>query len=300
MKKIWMAALLLALLALPALGEGLTVTDMMGREIALDAPLTRVVALQPSDAEILDALGALDVLVGRGTYVDYPESVLSLPVVGSGAETNVEQILALEPQAVFMTAMSQTEEQVAALEAAGVAVIVTDAADIAGVYDAVRLIGAATGRDAQAETVVADMQSAFDDIAAQAAGNDQTVYFEISPLVYGLWTAGSGTFMDELAAMCGLTNVFGGLEGWQSVSSEQVIAADPDMIVTTTNYPVDGVEPLEEIKGREGWQEMRAVQSGRVYLADNNIMTRPSPRLVEAAQALLQLVLDEAAGDEAA
>ena len=65
-----MLAALIAAFAWCALAEGVAVTDMMGREIALDAPLTRVVVLQPSDAEILYALGALDVIVGRGTYVD--------------------------------------------------------------------------------------------------------------------------------------------------------------------------------------------------------------------------------------
>ena len=77
-----------------------TVTDMAGREITLDAPATKVVALTASDCEILAALGAEDTLVGRGEYCDYPESVLEVPAVQSGADTNLEQIIALEPQVV--------------------------------------------------------------------------------------------------------------------------------------------------------------------------------------------------------
>ena len=294
-----MLCALIALCMCGALAEGITVTDMTGREIALEAPLTRVVTLQPSDAEILYYLGALDVLVGRGTYVDYPEEVLDIPVVNSGAETNLEEILALQPQAVIMPTMAQPQEQIAALENAGVAVIVTDASDIAGVYDAMTLIGAVVGRDAEAAELVEQMRAAFDDIAAQAGETGKTVYFEISPLAYGLWTAGQGTFMDELAALCGLTNVFGDPEGWQSVSSEQVIALNPDYIITTTNYPVDGMDPLEEIAAREGWESITAVANGDVVIADNNTMTRPSPRLVEAAQFLLEL-LQGAQADSAA
>ena len=216
--------------------------------------------------------------------------MFEIPEVTSGGETNVEEILALGPQAVIMPTMAQTQEQVAALENAGVAVIVTNAADIAGVYEAVTLIGAVVGREERAAEVVAEMQAAFDAVAAQAGGTGKTVYFEISPLAYGLWTAGSGTFMNELAALCGLTNVFGDLAGWQSVSSEQVIALNPDFIVTTTNYPVDGMDPLEEIAAREGWESVSAVANGDIVIADNNVMTRPSPRLVEAAQFLLELV----------
>ena len=116
-------ALLLALamlLSMSALAESVTLTDMTGHEITIDEPVTRIVVLQPSDAEILCALGAQDTIVGRGTYVDYPETILEVPVVASGSNTNIEEILALNPQVVVMTTMSQTEEQIAALEQAGV------------------------------------------------------------------------------------------------------------------------------------------------------------------------------------
>ena len=144
-----------------------TVTDMAGREITLDAPATKVVALTASDCEILAALGAEDTLVGRGEYCDYPESVLEVPAVQSGADTNLEQIIALEPQVVVMAKMAQTEEQVAAL-------VVSDAQDIEGVYTAIRLIGALVGRNDEAEAMVADMQSTFADIAAKSENTGKT------------------------------------------------------------------------------------------------------------------------------
>ena len=56
--------------------SGITVVDMMGREVKLEAPATRVVALAAADCEILYALGAGDTLIGRGAYCDYPEQVL--------------------------------------------------------------------------------------------------------------------------------------------------------------------------------------------------------------------------------
>ena len=104
--------LLLTLLLGSAMGEAaITVTDMKGREIRLDAPATRVVALTPSDCEILYAIGAGETLVGRGEYCDYPAGVLDVPSVQSGAETNVEQIVALEPQVVIMSTMAQSVVQ---------------------------------------------------------------------------------------------------------------------------------------------------------------------------------------------
>lgn len=272
-----------------------TVTDMAGREIALDAPATKVVALTASDCEILAALGAEDTLVGRGEYCDYPESILEVPAVQSGADTNLEQIIALEPQVVVMAKMAQTEEQVAALEEAGIRVVVSDAQDIEGVYTAIRLIGALVGRNDEAEAMVADMQSTFADIAAKSENTGKTVYFEVSPLQWGLWTAGKGTFMDELATMCGLTNAFADVEGWAEISEEQVLERDPDYIVTISMYYGEGPTPVEEIKSRAGWDALKAVQNDAIFNADSNEVSRPGPRLKDAAEALYTFVTGEEA-----
>ncbi len=257
-----------------------TVTDMYGREITLSEPATRIVALTPSDCEILCALGCEDALVGRGKYCDYPASIQELPVVQSGAETNIEEILALNPQVVLMSDMSQTEEQANMLEENGVKVVISDANDIAGVYTAIRMIGMLMGKDAEAETLIADMQATFDEIAAKSEKSGKTVYFEVSPLQWGLWTAGSSTFMDELAALCGASNAFSDIEGWQAISEEQVIDRNPDYIVSIAGMGDTGVE---EILSREGWSDVTAVKNGDVYSADSNAISRPGPRLKDAA-----------------
>ena len=277
-----------------------TVTDMYGREITLSEPATRIVALTPSDCEILCALGCEDALVGRGKYCDYPASIQELPVVQSGAETNIEEILALNPQVVLMSDMSQTEEQANMLEENGVKVVISDANDIAGVYTAIRMIGTLMGKDAEAETLIADMQATFDEIAAKSEKSGKTVYFEVSPLQWGLWTAGSNTFMDELATMCGLTNAFADVDGWAAISEEQVLARDPDYIVTITMYFGEGPTPVEEILGRTGWETLKAVAGGNILNADSNAISRPGPRLKDAAIELYNFISGAAVEEPAA
>jgi len=289
-------ALLLGLLTGSALGAAASpvlVTDMAGRDIQLDAPATRIVALTPSDCEILFALGAGDALVGRGAYCDYPAEVWDVPAVQSGMDTNIEQIVALEPQVVLMNTMGQTKEQAAALEAAGIKVVASDAKNIAGVYESIELIGAVAGKAEEAAALVQGMQTSFAAIVGKAAGDGaKTVYFEVSPLEWGLWTAGSGTFMDELATMLGLQNAFSDVQGWGEISQEQVIERDPDYIVTITMYFGEGPTPAEEILGREGWQDLSAVKGGTILNADSDAISRPGPRLVEAAQELYQFVYE--------
>ena len=271
-------------------GSVITVTDMHGREITLTEPATRIVVMQPSDCEILCAIGCEDTIVGRGTYVDTPESILDVPVVQSGAETNVEEILALNPQVVLMNDMGQSEEQVKQLEENGVKVVVSSATDIEGVYYAIRMIGKLMGKDDNAEAVIADMQGTFDEIRANSKNEGKSVYFEVSPLQWGLWTAGKGTFMDELAEICGLTNAFADLNDWASISEEQVLARDPDYIVTITMYYGEGPTPVEEILGREGWGDLKAVQNGTILNAESNAISRPGPRLKDAAIELYNFI----------
>ena len=273
--------------------EAVTLTDMTGREITLDAPAERVVALTASDCEILYALGAGDLLVGRGEYCDYPAEVLDVPSVQSGYDTNIEQIIALEPQVLLMSTMAQTEEQVQQLEAAGVHVVVSDAQDIEGTYTAINMIGELTGKQAEAASIVESMQKTFDEIRANAGDGTKSVYFEVSPLQYGLWTAGSGTFMDEIANMLGLTNCFADVTGWGEISEEQVLERNPDYIVTISMYYGEGPTPEEEILSRTGWENVTAVKDGKILNLQNNELSRPGPRLADGAKAMYDFVYGE-------
>jgi iron complex transport system substrate-binding protein len=133
--------------------------------------------------------------------------------------------------------------------------------------------------DAEAEALVADMQATFADVAAKSEKSDKTIYFEVMPLEWGLWSAGTGTFMHELAEICGMKNAFADIEGWQAVSQEQVIERDPDYIVLVTGM---GEAAPDEVKARDGWAEMKAIKNNAIFNADSYAMTRPAPRLAEA------------------
>ncbi|MBQ3223473.1 MAG: ABC transporter substrate-binding protein [Clostridia bacterium] len=264
-----------------------TVTDMHGREITLTEPVTRIVALTPADCEILCAIGCEEMLVGRGEYCDYPASVLELPALATGENLNVEQILALEPQVLIADDMGQVEEQYAQLEANGVKVVVSNTTDIEGVCAAIRMISALTGKAAEGEAVIAKMQATFAYISGLCEKTDKTIYFEVMPLEWGLWTAGDKTFMHELAHICGMENAFADIVDWQPVSAEQVIERDPDYIVLVTGM---GETAVDEVLGREGWGDMKAIQAAAVYNADSYALTRPGPRLANAAIGLYEFL----------
>lgn len=279
----------------------LKVTDMMGREVSLAAPASKIVVLTAAECEILYAIGAGETVVGKGEYCDWPAEAADVTVVNSGYQTNVEQIIALEPDLVIMNSMDQSPEDVSKLEEAGIPVAVTLATDIAGVYESIGLIGTLTGKTKEADLIVKAMKKVFDGIRANPAGNgEQTVYFEVSPLQWGLWTAGKGTFMDEVAALAGLKNCFGDVDGWAEISEEQVLERNPDFIVTISMYYGEGPTPVEEILSRPGWENVTAVRNGSVLNLPDNELTRPGPRLADGTVLLNDFVAAQNALDAAA
>ncbi len=305
MKHVKRIALIVALLLVSIMGlscaqQGSTstgpivVADMLGREVKLDAPAKKVVAINAADCEILYYIGAGDTLIGRGEYCNYPEEVLNVPAVQSGSETNIEQIIALKPELVIMSTMAQKPEQAEMLANAGIAVYISDATTIEQAYQNIELIGQLTGKTTEAEAAVDGMKKSFASISEKAAGAEgKTVYFEVSPLEYGLWTAGQGTFMNEIATLVGLTNAFADVQGWGEISEEQVLARDPDYIVTTAMYFGEGMTPVEEILTRTAWQGMKAIKNSNVVNADTDEISRPGPRLVDAAQAISDFIYGE-------
>jgi iron complex transport system substrate-binding protein len=277
-----------------AVQPAVSVTDQAGRSVTLDQPAAKVVGITASDIEILYAIGAGDAVVGRGEYANYPAEALDVAVVNSGDDTNVEQIIALQPDLVIMSTMAQDPEQIGQLESAGVAVAVTDANTIAETYDSITLIGTLMGRETEAAAVIDGMKAVFADLSAKAAAvaptPHKTIYYEVSPLEYGLWAAGAGTFMDEVGSLLSLDNIFADLDDWAAVDQEQVIERNPDYILTVGMYFGDGPTPIESILSREGWQAVTAVQNQAILNLTADELSRPGPRLADGAQLLFDFV----------
>ncbi len=273
----------------PAADSENLVVDMMGREFAFDKTPERVVALNPSDADILMSLGVEDKIVGRGSYVELSEGSEDVPVVSTGQDLNAEEIIALEPDVVFTTDMGHTKEQMEAFDKMGIPVIVTNAKILDQVYESIEIFGEVMDREEKAGEVIEEMKDFFKNLADESENlKGMKVYFEISPLEYGLWSAGKGTFMDEISTMMGMENIFSDINKWEEVSEEAVIERNPDLIVTNALFEEGDVKPVDEIMSRTGWENISAVKNKRVLQIEDDELSIPSPRLVKGAKALLE------------
>jgi iron complex transport system substrate-binding protein len=262
------------------------VSDSRGVEVTFDKTPEKIISLLPSDTEIIYAFGLGAKLIAVSNYCNYPSDTANKKKLASGSKTSVEAIIAEQPDLVIFGKMAQTDAQFKQIEDAGIKVIVTEAGNINDTYTIIEMLGKVFRAESKATEIINGMKKDFNDIKAQVLGKPAyNVYVEISPVKYGPWTCGKGTFQDELLTLVGAKNIFGDIESWQKVSEEQVISRNPDFIFTTDMY--SNPDPVAEIMGRTSWSNIKAIKNKKVFLGDGDKLTRPGPRLAEAAKELV-------------
>lgn len=271
--------------------KGFQVSDSRGVQVSFESVPQKMISLTPSNTEILYALGVGDSLIAVSEYCNYPEDTKNKQKLPTGEKLNVETLIALKPDVLFLGQMDAMEDQIKQLEGAGIKVVVTEANTLADTYKVMDMIGKAVGKSKEATDLVNGMQKSFADIRKEAEGlTPKSVYVEVSPLQYGLWSCGRNTFVQELLEMTGAKNIFDDTEGWSAVSEEQVLERNPDIIFTTAS-PITGIDhPVGDIAGRTNWGGINAVMNGQVYMLDADMLSRPGPRLVDAAKQILEVI----------
>lgn len=257
--------------------EAAVLTDMLGREVALPAEVKTVVSLAASNTEILYAISAGEMLVGRDAYSNYPEAAADIAVVGDFNGPNIEAIVAADPDVVLASYLQ--DDVLNQLTELGIAVFCTEAFDYEGIYTSIALIGDICGKTEEATALCAGMRESIGKVQAAAATEAQpTVYYVMSFGEYGEWSGGPGSFINaaiELAGGIPITKDMG--EIWVNPSIEQIVALDPDIILLSSLYTI------EDLSAANGYADMRAVKEGHVYLVNPDWVERPAPRITEAA-----------------
>lgn len=269
-----------------------TVTDSRGVEVTFEKVPERIISLLPSDTEIIYALDEGDKLIAVSEYCNYPEDTNNKTKLQSGDRTSIEAVIGMSPDLVIAGRMDQTVDQFKQLEDAGIRVFVTDAYNIEDTYKIIDMLGAVLKKENKATDVINSMKQDFEDVKEQVKNKPQsTVYIEISPLKYELWTCGKGTFHDEILTIIGVTNIFSDVDGWQKVSEEQVLNRNPEIIITTSGPMFDSeADTVNEIKNRANWGVVDAVKNGKVFTTDSDAIQRPGPRLATAAKELMKII----------
>lgn len=256
---------------------------------AHDGP-TRIVSISTVATEMLFAIGAGHRVVAVDSMSNFPSEAPSTDL--SGFEPNVEAILGFAPDLVILS--YDPGDVVASLDVAGVASLLLGAAQtIADTYSQIEALGAVTGDQDAAATLVAEMQAEIAVLADSVQSRDEPLsyYHELDDTLY---TVTSTTFIGEVYALAGLVNAAdpadpdGSAWGYPQVSAEYLLNADPDIIFLADTKCC--AQDVAAVAARPGWANLTAVSRGKIVELDDDVASRWGPRIVEFLRSIVEAV----------
>lgn len=297
----WMLLITVFMAVLGGCGGRIGVVQKAAEEDVKDALFpTRIVSLLPSNTELLAALSATDRLVCVTSNDTYPPDVTRLPYVGD-MTVNGEAVLACAPDLVLASPY-QEEDVVPFLRRSGIPVLVVpEARNLTDIVTALVEVGRAIGADDRAQAVAAHLTTVLETFSLPdgVREGEPRIWLEIAPPPE-LYTAGGDTFLGEALRRAGGRGLADAETGWPLWSAEDVLAKDPDIILLLHHaYPDVRARAQEEqdrprpvrkappdvvarLAERPGWAKISAIRHESVYVLDEDIFSRPTPRLIEA------------------
>ncbi len=263
----------------------LVLIDPAGNEITIPEEINSIITLAPSTTEVLMELGYKDQIIAADTQ-SQTLGVLSedLPYIDL-MSPDIEQIIALKPDIIFVTSMSMVEgnDPFKPVTDLGITIAyIPSSESIEQIYDDIMFISKAVKEETKGQEIVDNMKEKIAAIkeVGDTITDKKSVYFELGAAPY-MYSFGKGVFLNEMIELIGATNALGDQESWLSVAEEAVLAANPDVILTNVNYIEN---PIDEIKSRSGWESINAIQNDEVYYVDNMKSSLPNHNIVIALE----------------
>ena len=266
------------LLPLPVPTSALTVVDDSGIELRFERPAQRVISLSPHLTELMFSIGAGDRVVGTVRGSDFPAEAAEIPEIGDSAGLDFERIMHSRPDVVLAWGSGNRSVDIVRLRALGLRVLVLEPQRLEDIARHLRLLGDVTGSGGQAQAVAREFDRRLDALRDRYAGRTQVrVLFEIwhRPL----FTVNGDHIISKVLGLCAGQNIFSGLPRLAGeVSLEQVLVLDPDVIVVGSEAGDAGVNTWTE------FSYLKAVRTGSVFAVSADLITRQTPRIVDAAE----------------
>ena len=260
----------LCVFLLSALLMAAKVVDVTGVEVEVVAKPKRIVALVPSDAEMLFDLGFGENVVGVNDWAEYPQEVKDIEKIG-GSPLNIEKILSLNPDFILGN-YGLAPNEIEQLRKLGLVVLAINPTDLDSTLEAYLLVGRALGTEENAQSIVEELRERQKNL--QVLARKPKVFVEIwnDPLM----TAGKGTLWDDVITKAGGINVgASALGAFPVFNEEDLIAQNPDLIILT-NFN------LEEAMQRPVYASFR----DRLLEINPSLYTFPTKRLWDGLEEL--------------
>ncbi|MBI5971684.1 ABC transporter substrate-binding protein [Staphylococcus caledonicus] len=248
----------------------------------------RIVSLIPSNTEILYELGLGKNVVGVSTVDDYPKDVKKGKQQFDAMNLNKEDLLKAKPDLILAheSQKGTSKKVLDSIEKSGVKVVyVKDAQSLEQTYHTFKQVGEVTGREKQADELINETKKNVEKVVKSVPKHhqSQSVFMEVSskPDIY---TAGQGTFFDDMLNKLDAKNSFSNIEGWKAVDKESIIKKNPDILISTEGLSKSDYYKI--IKKRGGFEQIKAVKNERVETVNGDEISRPGPRIDEGLKEL--------------
>ena len=273
----WVAALVLSTGIAHARVE---VRDDYGRPVALPVPAQRIVSLAPHLTELLYAAGAGERVVGVVEHSDFPPQAAQLPRVGSEAAIDLEALIALRPDLVVAWPNAGSRRALERLDALALPVFRSEPRELDQIAATLERLGVLAGSEVPARRAAQAFRDRVRGLQARYSGRRSVrVFYQVwdRPLV----TVNGEHIISKVMQLCGGENVFARLPLIApEIDREAVVRADPELIVSSG-------------ASLEGWRSLSgisAVKYDRLYTIAPELLQRHTPRLLEGAEQLCELL----------
>ena len=291
------AVLFLLGLVLAFAFEALEPGDKRGSPTVRGAVAKRIVATAPNVVESLYAIGAGERVVGVGDFCTWPPQVATKPRVGGDFNPNFERILALEPDLVVL--QGRSENMAAFCRKFGIRLLRVEMLDLESIYRGLLQLGAAVGREAEADRLAARLRLGLARLSLQVAGRPRPKVLIVLGHRAGslrvVSSAGGETFLSELIEVAGGWNVLADVaEPYPQVSKETLLRRQPEVILEF--HPGRKLTAAEREALLADWRSMPslpAVRDGRIHFLTEDYVLLPGPRVVESARRIAEALHPE-------
>jgi len=263
-----------------------SVSDKKERQIDFSKPFTRIISLYPAHTENLYYLGLEENIIGVSINDTFPPQVKKKPRFSY--HDDLEKFFAFMPDLVLIRPMIDNgyPDLINALEKSGITVVSLQPSGIIEMYDYWRTLGVLTGRDQQARQMVREFKEKIDYIQTKTQGIQirKRVYFE------AIHTR-MKTFTQNAMPIFALETAGGINVAWDAKASrdtniaiygkEQILAKASQIDVFLAQKGLMNAVSIEQIKNEPGFGIIKAIKNDQIYLIDENIISRPVPRLYE-------------------
>lgn len=291
MKKYLVFGMLLVLLfsLILAVTYPLTLVDDAGHAVTFKSEPERVIDAAPSVTDFLLKLGYANKIVGVTKYDSYTKA----ENIGLLYPLNLEKIVSLKPDVVFMFGgfqLSQYEK----LTKLGIKAFVLNAKNLNEVYRDIIDVATIMGNPEKGQKLVKTLSSKVMKIAEAAYKvpiSKRPKVFYGSPYKQ-IWTAGMGSFLNEIISLAGGVNITGnyaGPNGWLPVSPEFVVSQDPDIILVPYYSPNGQKAAVKAFSEYPAFKDLKAVKEGHVYAINGNIASQPNTKLIGLLEQLYNI-----------